>query len=87
MISLAPIPAHHFGGVKASGYGRELGAPGGAGTYQPKTDLAGCLNNSTRRIPTDALDVDPVNDSSSRAEKQHHARRGQHREEQVDVRM
>src|SRR6267142_515350 len=40
------------------------------GTYQPKTDLAGCLNNSTRRIPTDTLDVDPVNDPPSRAEKQ-----------------
>jgi hypothetical protein len=38
-------------------------------TYQPKTDLAGCLNNSTRRTPTDTLAVDPVNDPSSRAEK------------------
>jgi len=25
-----------------------------SGTYQPKTDLAGCVNKSTRRIPTDA---------------------------------
>jgi hypothetical protein len=34
-----------------------------------RPDLAGCLNNSTRRIPTDTLDVDPVNDPPSRAEK------------------
>jgi hypothetical protein len=32
--------------------------------------LAGRLNNSTRRIPTDTLDADPVNDPSSWAEKQ-----------------
>jgi len=62
-------PRAPFGGFKASGYGRETWRSRRTGTYQPKTDLAGCLNNSTHRIPTDTLDVDPVNDPSSRAEK------------------
>ena len=39
------------------------------GTYQPKTDLAGCLNNSTRRIPTDTLGIDWTRPISSAREK------------------
>ena len=53
-------PRAPFGGFKASGYGRTWRSRR-TGTYQPKTDLAGCLNKSTRpECQLTPRDIDPV---------------------------
>src|ERR1700687_4884456 len=62
LLRWSDLSAHSFGCV-FHGLGRVLN------DAAPSSNHERCLNNSTRRIPTDALNVDPVNDPSSWAEK------------------